>query len=1193
MCPSNFSRSDHLNAHMKKHDKERPYKCQFCNLFYRTVASLTSHTQFHKRNMLEKSSEKEAQKNFKCLICEKTFATAAELKIHYRIHNQANGRRRGKYFSCRFCQRTFPSTIALEKHVEKMHALETKGKCPICLEEFSTLEALVEHKKSHEDSQAPSRFSCTWCRENEFPSFDLLQKHIQETHLPIGSNTGSSTAASSSSPWSNPRATPDAPNQKSSPLESVIQCYNCTMCFDNPTDLTKHIETAHGSYAEMKSSGYPMGNCFRGFPQCKDHDRVQVQQDPGFLLRNPQVRSKSSSPRHNPMPDVYMNNQFYYPRYPVFPGPFICNQCPEAFVDFESFKEHQKCIHLTSGTTSTPYSCLECDGKFPTQELLDQHMTSHYLASSVEYECQNCKRTFIEPELLQRHLLEAHSQQLHQCAVCKDVFESKLSLQLHFSSVHSCTRTTYSCKLCHLIFKTEAESFSHVKLIHLTKQLKFRCNFCNLTYESNSQLQSHFMTHRSFTCRFCREEFHMEFLLNQHIRDQHPEGSSPSLLPSEGDMVQNLSTKPRMDSESFNSLSKIQLRCDMCDTSFTAESSLNVHRRQVHNIRVSGSQKPGQTTLSLNCAYCSETCKNRNELENHMKIHNDGSSKHKCNICDEMFPSAATLSEHKLAHCKIVTNNTCVTCHTTLKFEEHFHAHLYQHNPQGLPASCVICRQTLMSEIDVQVHARYHLKETDSLYPCCVCRRKYIKDEQIVSGKEANQTYMCKDCYHGNNFKCVECNIKFESMSELEKHKSSHKNVFQCITCQQNYDNVNKVEAHVKLHLLQDGRTHLCHICNKIYDSPAKLQCHLITHTYEGSSIYHCYLCRSVFSEPYLIQQHMLEHCIEKKPFECPFCNHKFFFRAELDNHSFSHVPKPNQLQGTNNGQDFLSSKRFEATSKPPVQGSTKQRDSSCAEELNSSGDMQKHQFKEHSDSKLQNSKKVCCPDCNKTFPCHNTMQRHRRVHSVGKMFTCSECRKEFQRAENLTIHMRIHTGEKLYNCEVCNKTFARKDSRKAHMKTHSDEKLSMFPHCKKTFAKNSHATEQMRIHITSTTHPCELCSENFPSSAEHKRHLAEAHSKIFAYNCSVCNEMFESSEALDQHLRENHKVENSRDDSVDDDLSKSSLGHTSSSNNLKDSDSSIDNSNMDESDARDSPLSIEEGNSHLENHIPTPQTVA
>lgn len=76
----------------------------------------------------------------------------------------------------------------------------------------------------------------------------------------------------------------------------------------------------------------------------------------------------------------------------------------------------------------------------------------------------------------------------------------------------------------------------------------------------------------------------------------------------------------------------------------------------------------------------------------------------------------------------------------------------------------------------------------------------------------------------------------------------------------------------------------------QVLDSPSKLQCHLIEHTYEGSSHFTCYLCAAVFTGSHLLQRHMLEHGLDARPYDCTDCSQKFFFRAELDNHSFVHI---------------------------------------------------------------------------------------------------------------------------------------------------------------------------------------------------------------------------------------------------------------------------------------------------------------
>ena len=49
-------------------------------------------------------------------------------------------------------------------------------------------------------------------------------------------------------------------------------------------------------------------------------------------------------------------------------------------------------------------------------------------------------------------------------------------------------------------------------------------------------------------------------------------------------------------------------------------------------------------------------------------------------------------------------------------------------------------------------------------------------------------------------------------------------------------------------------------------------------------------MCSSVFTAATGLQQHMVEHGLHHRPYDCPSCHLKFFFRAELDNHEATHA---------------------------------------------------------------------------------------------------------------------------------------------------------------------------------------------------------------------------------------------------------------------------------------------------------------
>ncbi|XP_035219666.1 zinc finger protein 423-like, partial [Stegodyphus dumicola] len=620
-CEAAFSRSDHLKIHMKTHDNAKPYQCAVCNRGYNTAAALTSHMQNHKKDQSNNPSSPSFQHHpFRCLQCTAGFSTSKDLQMHVATHDNEVSTNE-KALQCNFCSETFSNAECLRQHVEQKHAPETQGKCPECMETFASLEALLQHKKNHEEgtpkeTSSTARFACGFCTKNEFPTMDSLQQHMQESHVPMSNSLESSTThASSTSPMSNPRATPDTPSRsQNASSTNPYGCEYCTMRFSSLHGLQKHTLSVH-SFSEVVESGSEnvyCSQCNKAFSSTAilaDHVRTMHEREANvpkdYAEKKSQSRSKNSSPRHLPLPEIPIFNGTT-PHFPS-PGTFLCSQCNAALPDFESFRTHLK-THLDAVVKK--FSCSECDGQFPTEELLDAHVANHYLATATEYGCQSCLKMFVKPDHLQKHLMDIHAHQLFQCALCKEIFDSKVNIQVHFAVKHSNECHLYKCTSCNSMFRTEIEFHLHVKVAHLAKMQPFRCFLCDLCFPTELQLQLHLQSHKKpFSCVFCREEFHVEYLLDRHIQEKHSTENLVSAPGNDVDSVQNLSLKPcpKIDSDiNFSMNNKKQLRCDICDASFAIESSLSVHRRQVHNIRTSGSQKPGQTTLSLFCAYCNE-----------------------------------------------------------------------------------------------------------------------------------------------------------------------------------------------------------------------------------------------------------------------------------------------------------------------------------------------------------------------------------------------------------------------------------------------------------------------------------------------------------------------------------------------------------------------------------------------------------
>lgn len=206
-----------------------------------------------------------------------------------------------------------------------------------------------------------------------------------------------------------------------------------------------------------------------------------------------------------------------------------------------------------------------------------------------------------------------------------------------------------------------------------------------------------------------------------------------------------------------------------------------------------------------------------------------------------------------------------------------------------LPTPCVICRQTLMSEVEVKIHSQYHLNNTLQQYECSLCLKLTENKNIIVSN---SNSYVCKDCFSSTGlldytFRCSSCGIICS-----KKLTNDSKT---CVKCQNNESEKDS----------NQDNTHECYLCRRLFSKPLELQAHLIEHTFAGCGSYTCYLCSAVFTAAHGLQNHILEHGLAARPYDCPKCNIKFFFRAELDNHNYTHL---NDNENLNEDEKFFNS---------------------------------------------------------------------------------------------------------------------------------------------------------------------------------------------------------------------------------------------------------------------------------------------
>lgn len=794
-------------------------------------------------------------------------------------------------------------------------------------------------------SLVSGKLSCLYCSRDGFPSLEALQLHLQSAHgsvlngevrdmaamlgLPssLGTSLGASGLASSI-------ASPLGPGSSRG-----VSCELCGARVGGVTALQRHVVTAH-TFTDLlarAAEGVFCAQCLLPFSNpgaLAEHIKL-VHAAP---VLSAVLNKRPPSPPTDTPTDLSKKSRHETLTSDLPASTLLCSQCNAPFTNFEAFRRHLK-SHLDGGEQlastagAVQLACPECRLPLTSEAALEAHLSTHLGVTCTEYGCQACLKLFSKPDELQKHLMDIHAHHLYRCALCKEMFDSKVSIQVHFAVKHSNECKVSKCTRCSLIFRSHSEFEGHIRSSHVRRghsgsdQISgsgsgggsggsYRCLLCTLTLSSEAELSAHVATHqRQFQCSLCDDAFYVEFLLDKHMQTQHN-----SELNGNVPQPENLA-KPRRSPQ------KKELRCDICDAEFSTDSGLQTHRKQAHNIK-SGSggiaAKVAAASLSLFCAYCSEACKSRGDLEAHMKSHQGNGGRHKCNICDELCPSAALLAQHKLTHVKVVSGSACAVCREPLTSEQQFTNHQNEHHPAPLPQPCVVCRQTLVTDMEVNVHARFHAAQAAQAAAAASVASSIFSSGELLHQSSnsslvttaatvstittnSSSSHSSSSPRHSPSLRCSECHLKLETIEEAEVHAASHHHqnhqppqhqgfgrsvtsrTYQCIKCQESFASEAEIEAHVASHLLHEGSVHECHLCRATFDTPLRLQCHLIEHTFEGCGSFTCYMCSSVFTTASRLQQHMVEHGLSARPYDCHHCHQRFFFRAELENHALSH----------------------------------------------------------------------------------------------------------------------------------------------------------------------------------------------------------------------------------------------------------------------------------------------------------------
>uniref|UniRef100_A0A8C1Y9Q9 MDS1 and EVI1 complex locus n=1 Tax=Cyprinus carpio TaxID=7962 RepID=A0A8C1Y9Q9_CYPCA len=235
---------------------------------------------------------------------------------------------------------------------------------------------------------------------------------------------------------------------------------------------------------------------------------------------------------------------------------------------------------------------------------------------------------------------------------------------------------------------------------------------------------------------------------------------------------------------------------------------------------------------------------------------------------------------------------------------------------------------------------------------------------------------MAPDIHEERQYRCEDCDLNFESGSELLDHQKHA-----CGT-----------PPSSGFKLSKQGLA-------SAVDDPELDPLHLHTHPLNlPHSPQECKECEQVFPDAQSLDAHSLSHSDERE-YKCDQCPKAFNWKSNLIRHQMSHD----------------SGKHYECEN--------------CSKVFTDPSNLQRHIRSQHVGARAH-----ACPDCGKTFATSSGLKQHKHIHSSVKPFICEVCHKSYTQFSNLCRHKRMHADCRTQiKCKDCGQMFSTTSSLNKH----------------------------------------------------------------------------------------------------------------------------------------------------------------
>ena len=417
---------------------------------------------------------------------------------------------------------------------------------------------------------------------------------------------------------------------------------------------------------------------------------------------------------------------------------------------------------------------------------------------------------------------------------------------------------TSTCKFC------KCKKVDRLRILLHYLKIHFYCEPCDAQFTSHSDVLKHQndVHNKQFQCQVCLKNFLCKYSLRLHVNTSHVDDSEVNKKEKKKyycdlcDFVTIHQSNLRDHNLAIH-MKKNDFKCDKCEYTTSVQANLRKHDKSKH--------QNSDNLSTFECELCDYTFKgsSKQNLINHMKIHETNRPRVKCEHCGKEFLSQSSLKSHiKLKHREV--RYKCDICHEQSRTVTFHKIHMRSHMSAEEQLKCTKCETYVTNNpYKLKNHMRLNHSSTRSVKKnCIVCKIEfnsfsdYNKHMREVHPKGTK--VVCEFCSSDfsdiwtwkmhllrSHFICHKCDNKFENDNDMLNHmKDSHGDDYQCNQCPQRFFERKHLARHIKkVHEnFRYEKRFPCDACDYIATVPSQLKNHKEV-KHERKVMYKCELC--------------------------------------------------------------------------------------------------------------------------------------------------------------------------------------------------------------------------------------------------------------------------------------------------------------------------------------------------------------